>query len=150
MILREVNPNDKDEWLRMRKILWPEFPEDHEPEIESYFTGKRIHLQEVLVLERSNGKLGGFIELNLRNYAEGSIAEKVPFIEGWYVDADLRDSGFGRQLIKAAEHWALEGGFTELASDAEITNTKSIAAHQALGFNEVERIVCFIKKLKKH
>jgi len=44
--------------------------------------------------------------------------------------------------------WAIELGCDELASDAEIVNTGSIAAHKALGFREMDRVVSFIKKLK--
>ena len=38
------------------------------------------------------------------------------------------------------------GGEMELVSDAEITNTRSIELHKQLGFEETERIVCFLKK----
>ena len=69
------------------------------------------------------------------------------YAEGWYVNLDLRNCGYGKQLIKIAENWAIENGFKELASDAEIENFDSIAAHKALGFKEVEQIVCFIKQL---
>ena len=47
-----------------------------------------------------------------------------------------------------AERWARALGYSELASDAEIDNTVSIAAHRALGFEETDRIVCFLKKLR--
>ena len=46
-----------------------------------------------------------------------------------------------------AEEWAINNGFNELASDAELENLSSLAAHKALGFQEVERIVCFIKRI---
>jgi aminoglycoside 6'-N-acetyltransferase I len=46
-----------------------------------------------------------------------------------------------------AERWAGALGYSELASDAEIDNTVSISAHRALGFDETDRIVCFLKKL---
>ena len=49
--------------------------------------------------------------------------------------------------MRAGEMWAIEKGFDELASDAVLENSDSIAAHKALGFEEAERIVCFIKKL---
>jgi aminoglycoside 6'-N-acetyltransferase I len=102
----------------------------------------------VFVLARGNGNLGGFIELNIRHYAEGTRASPVAYVEGWYIDLDLRGRGYGKQLINAAEGWTINRGFDILASDADLENADSIAAHKALGFEEVDRIVCFIKKLK--
>lgn len=149
MNVRKVNSTDKDEWARMRNSLWPSSLEEHLEDIDNYFSKEgEIDIVDVFVLEKSKGKLGGFIEINIRNYAEGSEAVKVPYVEGWYIDADIRGIGYGKQLIKTAEKWAIENGFDELASDAELENSGSIAAHKALGFKEVERIVCFIKKLK--
>ncbi len=50
-------------------------------------------------------------------------------------------------LIHAPEAWALTQGCTEFASDALLTNDVSAAAHQALGFAEVEQIRCFRQAL---
>ncbi len=47
-----------------------------------------------------------------------------------------------------AEKWALENGFSELASDTALENTMSFEIRGKLGFVETERVVCFIKKLK--
>lgn len=49
--------------------------------------------------------------------------------------------------MEQAEAWAVERGFFELASDTEINNEKGIAIHKRLGYQETERIVCFLKKL---
>jgi len=38
-------------------------------------------------------------------------------------------------------------GYTEIASDAEMDNADGIAAHRAVGFEEVERVVCFRRSL---
>ena len=38
-------------------------------------------------------------------------------------------------------------GHHEIASDAEIENADGIAAHVALGYEEVERVVCFRRSL---
>jgi len=38
-------------------------------------------------------------------------------------------------------------GFTEMGSDAELDNAEGIAAHRAVGYEEVERIVCFRRPL---
>lgn len=147
MQIRTIDPHDRYEWARMRNLLWYSSPEEHLTEIEWYFANNSTNIVHVLVMERNNGKLGGFIEINIRNYAEGSESEQIPYVEGWYVDSDLRNKGYGKQLMAMAEEWAIKNGFDELASDAELENSNSIAAHKALGFQEVERIVCFIKKL---
>lgn len=76
------------------------------------------------------------------------VTQKIPYVEGWYLDTGLRSSGYGKQLMAAAETWAKENGFDELAGDAELEDSGGIAAHKALGFKEVGQIVCFIKKLK--
>ena len=50
-------------------------------------------------------------------------------------------------LVEAAEAWARERGHTEIASDTDPDNRTSIAAHRALGYEEVGRAVCFRKPL---
>lgn len=149
MKVRKVNLSDKNEWERMRSQLWSSSAE-HLAEINRYFSNNSTNIVNVLVLERNSSKLGGFIELNIRNYAEGSRSKRVPYVEGWYVDRDLRKNGYGKQLMAMAEDWAIKNGFSELASDTELTNHSSIAVHQALGFEESDRIVCFIKSLTQH
>jgi len=47
--------------------------------------------------------------------------------------------------VQAAEAWARKQGLKEIASDTQIDNTVSIQAHKVLGYEEVERLVCFRK-----
>lgn len=133
----------------MRSCLYPGCPPE---EIDEWFRAERdggTHVVgvAVLVAARSDGRLGGFVEIGSRTYAEGCTSTPVAFLEGWYVDPDLRRQGLGRALVRAAEQWALEHGFTEIASDTELENDASLAAHLALGFEEVERQICFRKRL---
>ncbi len=46
------------------------------------------------------------------------------------------------------KEWSQEKGYSELGSDTELENLDSQKAHMALGFKEVERIVCYLKALK--
>ncbi|WP_428243303.1 N-acetyltransferase family protein [Gynuella sp.] len=147
MKVRPVDVRDAEQWCRLREQLWPDIEADFAAEISQYFSGSPLHLTTVLVLERSNGQLGGMIELNIRAYAEGSTHNRVPYVEGWYIDSDMRGQGYGRMLMAAAEEWARQQGFTELASDAEVTNHHSIQAHKTMGFRETGRIVCLLKPL---
>lgn len=101
----------------------------------------------VFVWERDTGGLGGFISLSLRPWAEGCVAEPVPYIEGWWVAPDLRGSGVGRALVTSAERWCRAHGFSELGSDVEVDNDRSLRAHIALGFKPTMRLQFFRKDL---
>ena len=98
-------------------------------------------------IARSDERLGGFIEMGQRNYAEDCETSPVAYIEGWYVDADLRGQGWGKALVMAGEAWARNQALTEIASDTWLDNETSIQAHLALGYRESERLVHFAKKL---
>ncbi len=138
MTIREMTAADEAEVLRLMALLWPDFDDDH------------VVDDAVLVLDRAPdapGALGGFLALTLRPYAEGCSSSPVPYVEGWWVDADLRGQGWGRRLMDAAAQWARARGATELASDAELGNEASIEAHGCVGFAEVTRIVCFRRPL---
>jgi aminoglycoside 6'-N-acetyltransferase I len=102
----------------------------------------------VIVADRGDGSLAGFAEIGSRAYAEGCETTPVAYLEGWYVDPDVRRTGLGANLIRAVEAWAREQGFREIASDTELDNVASLQAHTALGFEEVERQICFKKRLR--
>ena len=131
----------------MRIALWPECPPERHA-LEISMATNAADDAGVLVLDRGNGKLGGFVELTVQRGVDGAHSEEVGFLEGWYVDEDLRGQGLGRSLIEAAERWTLARGLTELASDAEIENEHAIAAHKAAGFRETFRVVQFLKELE--
>ena len=102
----------------------------------------------ILVSEDENGALTGFIEVGLRSHADGCDTKRpVGFIEGWFVAEPLRNRGVGRELMRAAEDWARAQGCVELASDALIDNELSLRAHEAMGFEVVDRCVHFKKEL---
>jgi aminoglycoside 6'-N-acetyltransferase I len=145
--VRRAGPRDRDAWLAMRAALWPHAAGEHAREIDDFLAGRSAFIDETLVCEVEDGTLVGFVELRVRNYAEGSDRPAVPFVEGWYVDPAYRRRGVGALLIAHAEQWARSLGYSELGSDTEVDNTASIAAHRALGFEEMDRIVCFLKTL---
>jgi aminoglycoside 6'-N-acetyltransferase I len=145
MIIRPVAPTDNAEWLRMRLNLWGGAAEEHIQDIANYFATPQRGI--TFVVERPGGGLCGFIEVSLRNYAAGCTTSPVAYIEGWYVDAESRRRTLGTRLVQAVEAWARNQGLKEIASDTQIDNTVSIQAHKVLGYEEVERLVCFRKAL---
>ena len=145
MTIREIVESDRLEWVRMRHALWPGSLSDHEAETQQYFS-ERSQFPTVLVAE-ADGRLVGFLELDIRKYAPGCRSSPVPFIEGWYVEPAWQRQGIGRALVEAAEARARAMGHHEIASDTEVQNADSFAAHRALGYEEVERVVCFRRSL---
>ena len=146
MIIRPITAVDAPEWMRMRMLLWPDGTGDHALEIEEYFASPPAWTI-VLVADRGDGRLGGFLEARTRSFAEGCTTSPVGYVEGWWVDEDLRRSGVGAQLVAAAENWARTHNLTEMASDCSIDNEPGQTAHASLGYHEVARTVCFRKGL---
>ncbi len=146
MHVRRVRPEDNIEWIRMRDILWPGLPlEVHQADITDFEQNQISNA--IFVVDREDGRLGGFLEAGTRKYADGCESSPVAYIEGWYVDADLRQTGCGRALVDAAENWARSIGCTEIASDCLLENEVSLKAHTALGYLETERLIHFRKSL---
>lgn len=148
MRVRLLETRDRGAWAQMRAALWP----DEDPDLLGHqtlmhFAGTPL-AEAVFVCLGNDDTPCGFLELSLRPYAEGCSSKPVPFIEGWYVAPGARMKGAGRALVAAAENWALVRNFSEIASDTQLDNAQSQAAHDALGYEEVERLVTFRKSLR--
>ena len=147
MTIREIVESDRGDWVRMRDALWPDSLADHDAETRAHFETSRD--VPIVFVAEAGGRVVGFLELDHRKYAPGCSSSPVPFIEGWYVEPAQQGRGIGRALVAAAEAHARAAGYPEIASDVEIPNTGSIAAHLALGYEEVERVVCFRRSLRE-
>ena len=144
--VRGVGPEDRTEWLRMRKALWEDRPEEQQVGDMEGFLGSDT--EEVFVAERTGGGLSGFVEASIRPWASGCESQPVGYVEGWYVDSDVRRRGVGPALVAAAEARASARGCRQVASDAELWNEVSQEAHGAHGYQETARLVLFKKRLE--
>jgi aminoglycoside 6'-N-acetyltransferase I len=142
--IRASRTGDKPDLFRMAKLLWPDQPER---EVEQDVHG--WDPSDVIVVERDASRLAGFVQLGERSFAEGCATSPIGYVEGWFVDEDLRRQGVGAALMGAALEWCRSRGYAELASDAQLGNETSIRAHLALGYQLVERIVCFRKPVAR-
>lgn len=145
MRVRAYGDSDWVEWIRLSRALFPGHSVGEDEEEMRTFRGRSD--AEVFVVERPDGSLAGYVEVGARPYADGCATSPVGYVEAWYVDPDVRRAGHGRQLLAAAEGWALRRGYREMASDALLDNEVSHAAHQRAGYAEVDRVVQFRKDL---
>ena len=145
-LVRRAMPEDKPGWLRMRLLLWPgHTPQELQADLDQILS--HPDEQPVFIVLRANNNPGGFLEGATRKYADGCDTSPIGYIEGWYVDDDLRRKGAGRALVRAMEAWSREQGLAEMASYTWLDNETSITAHKKLGYVEMERLVHFAKKL---
>ncbi len=150
MTVRPLQPADRDEWMRMRLALWPKYTRaEHDAEMREFETGDSICTwpAAVFVADRGEARLAGFVEATLRTLAEGCRTSPVGYVEGWYVDEDVRRRGHGAALVRAAEDWARSRGCTEMASDCDGWNAVSFTAHLRLGYACAEPQLPFRKTL---
>ena len=146
-IVREISENDRAEWARLREALWPGAFSEHDAETRKYFQSRTV--TPIVFMAEADGRLVGFLEMDFRKSAIGCASSPVPAIEGWYVEPAWRGRGVGRSLVRVAEARARAEGYGEIASDTRLENTNGIAAHLALGYEQVERLVCFRKTLDR-
>jgi len=143
--VRPARRFDRAELLRLRRLLWPD---SEEAEVDDVLE-RPDSLGVLLVAERPNGTLGGFAEIGLRGYAEGCTTSPVAYLEGIWVDPDVRRSGVGAALVREAERWAADRGLVELASDCDLQNIGSLGFHLGVGFEETQRVICFRRDLTR-
>ncbi len=126
--------------------IWP----DAEPgEHAAHFAELLRRGQGVCYLLQVDGRWAGFVELSVRrDHVEGAEVLPVAYLEGIYLRAEFRGRGFGRALLQVAEDWAVAQGFRQLCSDTELENVEGIRFHERAGFREVERVVCWEKRLE--
>lgn len=129
-------------WANLASKVWD--ISDQNELIKDFKDGK---FQNEFIYQYENEYIA-FISLSIRNdYVEGTSSTPVAYIEGIYVNEEYRKKGIARELVDFAKKWAKEKGCTEIASDTSTSNNCSIAFHQAVGFEEKNRIVCFVMKI---
>ena len=142
-----VSSDNAKEWAILCTELFPDEDDNTVSEwIEEWQSGDLPHEFIYCV----DNKAVAFISLALRHdYVEGTDSSPVGYIEGIYVQPNYRKRGIARELVEYAKKWALQQGCTELASDCELTNENSRLFHTQIGFEEVNRLICFAIELRK-
>jgi aminoglycoside 6'-N-acetyltransferase I len=138
---------DQPGWLEFRLALWPDATADDHRGYMAISLAQPERFLQLMMYDTQRVPIG-FIEGSIRSdYVNGTETSPVGFVEGVYVVPAWRRRGVARQLFAAIGDWARARGCRELASDALLENEASQRAHAALGFQETERVVYFVRKL---
>ena len=145
MTIRKAETKDLPVLAELSCKLWPHHTAD---EMLAEYGMSVARPDAAFFLAYAEETAVGFAQCQLRHdYVEGTGSSPVGYLEGIYVGPDHRHGGIARQLLHACESWAKSRGCTEFASDCELTNTNSLRFHLGVGFEEVDRIICFTKKI---
>ena len=145
MIIRKLEEQDYKRWLEMRLALWPSWSQaDHENEMNRMLKDSDSNM--FVCVDDENNPIA-FLECAIRKFVNGCKTSPVGFLEGAYVEPPYRKTGIASSLIEKAEEWASTRGCKEMGSDALIENEISHKFHEAIGYEETERVVYFRRSL---
>jgi aminoglycoside 6'-N-acetyltransferase I len=147
MLIERCTEQSVSDWVKLREALWPNTsPSDHRR--DAMVLIGRSERAIAFLARAPDGNAIGFAEATLRvDYVNGCETSPVAFLEGIYVHPGHRLLGVARRLCWAVEGWASERGCAEFASNTELANIGSQRMHEALGFEETERVVYFRKAI---
>ncbi len=147
--IRPAEREDYDHLLDWLCSLWPKVSqESHENFLRDVLTGRSPGTLPLQIFVAEVETKVGFIEVGLRSRADGcNPRHPVGYIEAWYVDPIYQKRGIGKALLLAAEKWARTQGCLEMASDTWMDKPDAQQAHEALGFEIVDRCVHYRKSL---
>lgn len=148
--IMKLKPISKSEFS-----LWSQYRSDIYPRLNAAFNAKEMdqiyhsHLWHCWFIEREDRERIGLVELSLRNIVDGCLSSPVPYLEGLYLTATERGKGRGTEVIAMIRNWCQAHGYSELATDAELSNIGAQAFYEKLGFEPVDRVVEYRLELQK-
>lgn len=125
--------------------LWPDGDtEGRKEELEAM-----VQAEDAAIFLAFDGKMpAAYGQFQLRrDYVEGCETSPVGYLEGIYVEPEYRGKGLAAQILEKGQQWSRSKGCSEFASDCELDNRESLRFHRKNGFEEANRIICFVKKL---
>lgn len=144
-MIREAGKDDVNIAAGLAVLLWDD---NSVKDLIDEFSGIIVRKDARIFIKYEGDIPIGFAQCQLRHdYVEGTETSPVGYLEGIFIKEGSRHNGYAKELLAACENWAREKGCKEFASDCEIDNIVSLQFHNATGFAEANRVICFTKKL---
>lgn len=144
-MIRKAQLQDAPALGRLASMLWPNHSEEAMAEDFAELLKK---MDAVCFLTYDKNQPVAFAQCQLRHdYVEGAENSPVGYLEGIYVMEACRKQGIAKKLLDACEEWARTMDCREFASDCELGNDESLQFHLRTGFEEANRIICFVKRI---
>ena len=144
-MIRKASKNDIRIIANLAVLLWDDNSVD---ELADEFSEILSKDDAQIFLKYEDDIPVGFAQCQLRyDYVEGTETTPVGYLEGIFIMESYRNRGYAKELLNKCEMWVKDKGCKEFASDCEIDNDSSFQFHKAMNFTEVNRIICFTKKL---
>lgn len=143
-IIKASNEN-LDQLTELALALWPN--NDYEF-IKNEFVYIIGHLSNRVYLAKSDEEYIGFIHMSIRSgFVEGADTSPVGYVEGIYVKPDFRKKGVAKELYDAGAEWVKSKKCTQIGADIGLYNDMCPDFYISMGFNEVNRIICYINNI---
>ncbi len=145
MTIEELSEESLASLAQLFTELWPE--SSYEEEFEYCKTILR-RKDQIAFLAKEGNQFIGFSYFALRkDFVEGALKYPVAYLEAVFVQEEFRKKEVARKLVQKGIDWGKLNGCTQLGSDTEVTNEISILFHKQSGFDEANRVVCFIRDI---
>ena len=145
MMIKKAEAQNLPELADLACRLWPDHTQE---EMQAEFAELIPKENAAFFVACERKRTIGFAQCQLRSdYVEGTDSSPVGYLEGIYVVEEYRQKGIARELLAACEKWAKDKDCVEFASDCELDNMQSLQFHRKVGFKEVNRIICFAKRI---
>ena len=145
MRIEKATPAEVNAAVSLMMKLWPGHDAEERTEEMEQMIGSP---EAAIFLAWDEEQAVGYAQCQLRHdYVEGCDSSPGGYLEGVYVEEECRGNGVAAALLDACQQWSRSMGCTEFASDCELENEASLRFHLKNGFEEANRIICFVKRL---
>lgn len=141
----EATDKDVDDIAQMALESWVE---NELEDVKKYYMYDLGHTNHKFFLGEIDGKKEGFIHMSIREgFVEGASYNRVGYIEEIIIQPEDMSLELGKELYEHGLQWVKSKRCYEIGADVNFDNKVNHDLYLSLGFEEVSKIICFIRKI---